>query len=82
MLCVTGLSEGKEAYSRVGGFGTVKSKNWPIENLELQEKEHLPVEAKMRQMGSTIQRLRDTRRSREGQIEKTQKQRHCLAANH
>ena len=53
-----------------------------IESLEAREQERLPVEAKMRLMGSKMQRLRDKRRAREGQIKGSPGQRHRLAANH
>ena len=47
-----------------------------IGSLELYEKELLPVEAKMRQMGSRTQSVRGKHRAREGQIEKLQILRH------
>ena len=41
-----------------------------IDVLELQEQELLSVQAKMRQIGSQLQSVRDTHCAREGQIEK------------
>ena len=41
-----------------------------IERLEQWEQELLPVETRIRQMGSTMQSLRDMHREREGEIKK------------